>query len=207
MAVDIYDKQGSRIAVNGEIESKLMSSKDQDHDGNEIKVKLGLELESQFTDSASGFAKFEHETELHGGEGDKSNESKNNLAFAGLKYDTHHIDYGRNYGVIYDVDGAQANELPDQVPEEVKEARYHRFMQVQQQISKQRLQEKIGSKIWIMIDELDEQGAVGRSMADAPEIDGVVYLNDEFDVNPGDIFQVLVEHADEYDLWATRHIH
>lgn len=80
-------------------------------------------------------------------------------------------------------------------------------MQVQQQISKQRLQEKIGSKIWIMIDELDEQGAVGRSMADAPEIDGVVYLNAEFDVNPGDIIQVLVEHADEYDLWATRHIH
>lgn len=105
------------------------------------------------------------------------------------------------------VDGAQANELPDQVPEEVKEARYHRFMQVQQQISKQRLQEKVGSKIWIMIDELDEQGAVGRSMADAPEIDGVVYLNGEFDVNPGDIFQVLVEYADEYDLWATRHIH
>ncbi|MDR5614837.1 MAG: porin [Arsenophonus sp.] len=103
MAVDIYDKQGSRIAVNGEIESKLMSSKDQDQDGNEIKVKLGLELESQLTDSASGFAKFEHETELHGGEGDKSNESKNNLAFAGLKYDTHHIDFGRNYGVIFDV--------------------------------------------------------------------------------------------------------
>lgn len=103
MAVDIYDKQGSRITVNGEIESKLMSSKDQDQDGNEIKVKLGLELESQLTDSASGFAKFEHETELHGGEGDKSNESKNNLAFAGLKYDTHHIDFGRNYGVIFDV--------------------------------------------------------------------------------------------------------
>lgn len=103
MAVDVYDKQGSRIAVNGEIESKLMSSKDKDQDGNEIKVKLGLELDSQFTDSASGFAKFEHEIELHGGEGDKSNESKNNLAFTGLKYATHHIDYGRNYGVIYDV--------------------------------------------------------------------------------------------------------
>lgn len=101
----------------------------------------------------------------------------------------------------------QANELSDQVPEEVKEARYHRFMQVQQQISKQRLQEKIGSKIWVMIDVLDEQGAVGRSMADAPEIDGVVYLNGEFDVNPGDIFQVLVEHASEYELCATRHIH
>lgn len=103
MAADVYDKQGNRIAVNGEIESKLMNSKDKDQDGNEIKVKLGLELDSQFTDSASGFAKFEHEIELHGAEGDKSNESKNNLAFAGLKYVTHHIHYGRNYGVIYDV--------------------------------------------------------------------------------------------------------
>ncbi|WGL98883.1 30S ribosomal protein S12 methylthiotransferase RimO [Arsenophonus sp. aPb] len=105
------------------------------------------------------------------------------------------------------VDGAQANALPDQVPEEIKEARYHRFMQVQQQISQQRLQQKVGSKIWIIIDELDDQGAVGRSMADAPEIDGVVYLNGEFNVKPGDIVQVYVEHADEYDLWATRHIH
>ncbi|HGJ5864682.1 MAG TPA: 30S ribosomal protein S12 methylthiotransferase RimO [Arsenophonus nasoniae] len=105
------------------------------------------------------------------------------------------------------VDGAQANALPDQVPEEIKETRYHRFMQVQQQISQQRLQEKVGSKIWVIIDELDDQGAVGRSMADAPEIDGVVYLNGEFNVKPGDIVQVFVEHADEYDLWATRHIH
>lgn len=105
------------------------------------------------------------------------------------------------------VDGAQANALPDQVPEEIKETRYHRFMQVQQQISQQRLQEKVGSKIWVIIDELDDQGAVGRSMADGPEIDGVVYLNGEFNVKPGDIVQVFVEHADEYDLWATRHIH
>ncbi|HGJ5891061.1 MAG TPA: 30S ribosomal protein S12 methylthiotransferase RimO [Arsenophonus apicola] len=105
------------------------------------------------------------------------------------------------------IDGAQANALPDQVPEEIKEARYHRFMQVQQQISQQRLLQKVGSKIWIIIDELDDQGAVGRSMADAPEIDGVVYLNGEFNVKPGDIVQVYVEHADEYDLWATRHIH
>lgn len=59
------------------------------------------------------------------------------------------------------VDGAQANALPDQVPEEIKETRYHRFMQVQQQISPQRLQEKVGSKIWVIIDEPDDQGAVG----------------------------------------------
>ena len=106
------------------------------------------------------------------------------------------------------VDGEQANTLPDQVPEEIKEIRYYRFMQLQQQISKQRLQEKVGSKIWIIIDEVDDEGAVGRSMAtNAPEIDGVVYLNGEFDVKLGDIIQALVEHAGEYDLWATRYIH
>ncbi|MFV9997622.1 MAG: porin [Arsenophonus endosymbiont of Dermacentor nuttalli] len=92
MAVEIYDKQGSQIVVNGEIESKLTSSKDQQQGGNEIKLKLGLELASQFSDSVSGFARFEHETALRErGEGDKNNESKNNLVFAGLKYNTHHI--------------------------------------------------------------------------------------------------------------------
>lgn len=101
------------------------------------------------------------------------------------------------------VDGAQANELADQVPEEVKEERYHRFMQLQQQISTERLQEKIGKVLLVMIDEVDEEGAIGRSMADAPEIDGAVYLNEQFDVEPGQIVRVLIEHADEYDLWGT----
>ncbi|MDC7897851.1 radical SAM protein, partial [Escherichia coli] len=101
------------------------------------------------------------------------------------------------------VEGAKANELSDQVPEEVKEERYHRFMQLQQQISTERLQEKIGKVLPVIIDEVDEEGAIGRSMADAPEIDGAVYLNEQFDVEPGQIVRVLIEHADEYDLWGT----
>ncbi|MGJ7471519.1 30S ribosomal protein S12 methylthiotransferase RimO [Kosakonia cowanii] len=102
------------------------------------------------------------------------------------------------------VEGATANELADQVPEEVKEERWNRFMQLQQRISAERLQEKIGREILVMIDEVDEEGAIGRSMADAPEIDGAVYLNGETNVKPGDIVRVKVESADEYDLWGTR---
>ena len=99
------------------------------------------------------------------------------------------------------VEGATANELADQVPEEVKEERWNRFMQLQQQISAERLQEKVGREILVIIDEVDEEGAIGRSMADAPEIDGAVYLNGETSVKPGDIVRVKVENADEYDLW------
>ena len=76
-------------------------------------------------------------------------------------------------------------------------------MQLQQQISTQRLQDKIDSTILVIIDEVDDEGAVGRSMADAPEIDGMVYLNGEFNVKAGDIVKVKVEHADEYDLWGS----
>ena len=102
------------------------------------------------------------------------------------------------------VEGATANELADQVLEEVKEERWNRFMQLQQRISAERLQEKIGREILVMIDEVDEEGAIGRSMADAPEIDGAVYLNGDTNVKPGDIVRVKVENADEYDLWGTR---
>ncbi|MGM3174216.1 30S ribosomal protein S12 methylthiotransferase RimO [Dickeya lacustris] len=102
------------------------------------------------------------------------------------------------------VEGARANELPNQVPEEIKEDRYHRFMQVQQQISSQRLQAKIGRTLTVLIDEVDEEGAIGRSVADAPEIDGAVYLNGETGVKVGDWVTVKIEHADEYDLWGTR---
>ncbi len=86
----------------------------------------------------------------------------------------------------------------------MKQERYDRFMQLQQQISAERLQEKIGREIMVIIDEVDEEGAIGRSMADAPEIDGAVYLNGESNVKPGDVLRVKVEHADEYDLWASR---
>ncbi|OMQ23037.1 30S ribosomal protein S12 methylthiotransferase RimO [Serratia oryzae] len=102
------------------------------------------------------------------------------------------------------VEGAAANELADQVPEEVKEERYHRFMQLQQQISAQRLQDKIGRELLVLIDEVDEEGAIGRSMADAPEIDGAVYLNGETGVKVGEIVKVKIENADEYDLWGSK---
>ena len=101
------------------------------------------------------------------------------------------------------VEGAAANQLADQIPEAIKQERFHRFMQLQQTISTQKLQNKIGKTLSVLIDEVDEEGAIGRSMADAPEIDGVVYLNEEKDVKVGDIVQVNIEHSDEYDLWGT----
>ncbi|MDQ2078520.1 30S ribosomal protein S12 methylthiotransferase RimO [Marinimicrobium sp. ABcell2] len=100
------------------------------------------------------------------------------------------------------VDGAAANELPDPVPEEIKQERYDRFMQVQQKISAARLQLKVGRTLEVLIDEVDEEGAIGRSYADAPEIDGLVYLNGEQSLQPGDKVLVTIEHADEYDLWG-----
>ena len=101
------------------------------------------------------------------------------------------------------VEGAAANKLANQVPDEIKQQRFDRFMQLQQKISMQKLQAKIGKTLAVIIDEVDEEGAIGRSMSDAPEIDGVVYLNEEKDVNVGDIVQVTIEHSDEYDLWGT----
>jgi ribosomal protein S12 methylthiotransferase len=100
------------------------------------------------------------------------------------------------------VKGAAANALPDPVPEEVKQQRWDRFMALQQQISADRLQAKIGRTIEILIDSVDEQGAIGRSSADAPEIDGKVYLDGITDLNPGDFVEAEVTGADEYDLWA-----
>src|SRR5690625_7839642 len=73
-------------------------------------------------------------------------------------------------------------------------------MQVQQKISAARLQQKIGRTLEVLIDEVDHEGAIGRSYADAPEIDGLVYLNGEQSLQPGDKVKVLIEHADEYDL-------
>ncbi|MGI5309725.1 30S ribosomal protein S12 methylthiotransferase RimO [Rheinheimera sp. WS51] len=102
------------------------------------------------------------------------------------------------------VEGAKANELPDPVSAEVMEERYHRFMQTQQEISSARLQAKKGKTIKVLIDEVDEEGAIGRSFADAPEIDGAVYLNGLTHVKPGDIINAVVEEADEYDLWASQ---
>ncbi|MCR8921435.1 30S ribosomal protein S12 methylthiotransferase RimO [Dasania sp. GY-MA-18] len=100
------------------------------------------------------------------------------------------------------VDGATANELPEHVPEDVQQERWERFMQTQQRISTARLQARIGQEMEVLIDEVDEQGAVGRCYADAPEIDGKVYLDGFTDTFPGDALLVTITGADEYDLWA-----
>ncbi|MGD9828915.1 MAG: 30S ribosomal protein S12 methylthiotransferase RimO [Hyphomicrobiaceae bacterium] len=100
------------------------------------------------------------------------------------------------------VAGAAANALPGAVPDEVKEDRWHRFMAAQQEISRRRLAAKIGRSIEVIIDEVDEEGAIGRSIWDAPEIDGAVYLNAESGLAVGQIVRASVAHADEYDLWA-----
>ena len=101
------------------------------------------------------------------------------------------------------VGGAAANELPDPVPDEIKEERYERFMLHQQAISRQRLAARVGQEIEVLIDSVDEAGAVGRSSADAPEIDGRVYIDGATDLQPGDLLRVTVREADDYDLWAA----
>ncbi len=105
------------------------------------------------------------------------------------------------------VDGASANALPDQVPEEVKQERLARFMEVQERISAAKLQSKIGTMQTVLVDQLveDEEGnieAIGRTKADAPEIDGVVYLADAEGLNPGDFVEVEIYDADGHDLWG-----
>ena len=106
------------------------------------------------------------------------------------------------------VEGAPANDLPDPVPDDVKKDRYERFMAVQQEISAARLQRKIGTQIEVLIDEVVDEGAVARSWADAPEIDGRVFVDREYldgfeDLQPGDTLLVEVIDADEYDMWAV----
>ena len=100
------------------------------------------------------------------------------------------------------VAGAASQDLDGQVGEEVKAERYHRLMSVQQEVSRALLEDKVGRVIDVIIDEVDEEGAIGRSRGDAPEIDGNVFLNGETDVASGDIVQVEIAHGDEYDLWG-----
>ncbi|NQX88171.1 MAG: 30S ribosomal protein S12 methylthiotransferase RimO [Halioglobus sp.] len=100
------------------------------------------------------------------------------------------------------VRGARANALPDHIPEEVKQDRWERFMSLQQQISAAKLQDKVGRTIAVLVDEVDERGAIGRSSADAPEIDGRVFLEGLTTAKPGDFVHAMVTGADAYDLWA-----
>src|SRR5690606_32474945 len=96
-----------------------------------------------------------------------------------------------------------SNALANHVPKAVTEERWHRFMQVQQAISAARLKQKIGQTIPVLIDEIGANGIVGRSQADAPDIDGVVHVTTERRLLPGHIIQVRVDSADEYDLHGT----
>jgi len=101
------------------------------------------------------------------------------------------------------VEGAAANAIENPVPKEVKEARLEEFMTRQAAISTDRLAGKVGQNIDVIIDQVDQEGAIGRSKADAPEIDGLVYLNEETNHQLGDIVTVKVHASDEHDLWAN----
>ncbi|WP_072746964.1 30S ribosomal protein S12 methylthiotransferase RimO [Oceanicella actignis] len=101
------------------------------------------------------------------------------------------------------VAGARANDLPDHVPEEVKEERYARFMEVAQRISAEKLAARVGARRKAIVDSVDEQGAVCRTISDAPEIDGELFIDEGFEaLSPGDIVTVEIDEASEYDLWG-----
>lgn len=105
------------------------------------------------------------------------------------------------------VEGAQANELSDPVPEEIKQARYERLMELQATISANRLAKKVGSTQTILIDEIDEQGPIGRSKGDAPDIDGMVFIVNSSEaqleqLEPGQHVEVKIIDSNQYDLFA-----
>ncbi|MEX0284371.1 MAG: 30S ribosomal protein S12 methylthiotransferase RimO [Paracoccaceae bacterium] len=101
------------------------------------------------------------------------------------------------------VDGARSNDLPDHVPEEVKQDRWERFMAVAQQISAEKLEAKVGQQMEVIVDEVDDEAATCRTQADAPEIDGNLFIDEGFEgLKPGQIVTVEVEEAGDYDLWG-----
>ena len=101
------------------------------------------------------------------------------------------------------VAGARSNALPDHVPEEVKQERWERFMEKAQAISEGKLAQKVGRRLQVLVDEVDAEGATCRTMADAPEIDGNLFIDEGFEaLKPGDLAMVEVEEAGEYDLWG-----
>lgn len=101
------------------------------------------------------------------------------------------------------VEGAVANALPDPVSPEVQQERLARLMLLQEKISAERLKNKIGKTLMVLVDEVDEEGAIARSFADAPEIDGLVYITDGYDLNVGDRVKVKISHSDTHDLWGA----
>jgi ribosomal protein S12 methylthiotransferase len=105
------------------------------------------------------------------------------------------------------VEGATANALADPVPDELREERRGRVMELQEKISRQRLQAKVGKRLRVLIDAVDRNGGTGRSSADAPEIDGVVFVKPPYEPNRklhvGEFVEVTVTGADAHDLWAS----
>lgn len=103
------------------------------------------------------------------------------------------------------VAGARATALPDHLPEEVKQNRWERFMQKAQQISEAKLAKKLGQQLQVIVDDVDDEAATCRTMADAPEIDGNLFIDSNFeDLTIGDIITVKVDEAGAYDLWGQR---
>ena len=103
------------------------------------------------------------------------------------------------------VAGARATALPDHLPEEVKQNRWERFMQKAQQISEAKLAKKMGQELQVIVDDVDDEAATCRTMADAPEIDGNLFIDSNFeDLTIGDIITVKVDEAGAYDLWGQR---
>lgn len=102
------------------------------------------------------------------------------------------------------VKGAAANALPDHVTPEIQQERLERLMQLQETISEQRLAAQKGRQLRVLVDTVDEEGAIARSYADAPEIDGVVYISDASTLQPGDWADVRVIDTDIHDLWAEK---
>src|SRR5512139_1466896 len=100
------------------------------------------------------------------------------------------------------VEGAVANELPDHVPPEIQQERLERLMGLQSEISAEKLTRKVGKTLRVLVDEVDDEGAVARSAADAPEIDGMVYIEDGQDLQVGQFVNVRITDSDEHDLWA-----
>ncbi|MEO0915279.1 MAG: 30S ribosomal protein S12 methylthiotransferase RimO, partial [Pseudomonadota bacterium] len=103
-----------------------------------------------------------------------------------------------------DVKGARANALPDHVPEDIKQDRFERFMAKAQAISAAKLEAKVGQRLDVIVDSVEEDGATCRTKADAPEIDGNLFIDEGFErLKPGEIVEVLVDEASEYDLWGA----
>jgi ribosomal protein S12 methylthiotransferase len=100
------------------------------------------------------------------------------------------------------VEGAAANDLPDHIPPEEQNERLARLMQLQEEISTEKLERKVGREIQVLVEEVDEEGAIARSAADAPEIDGMVYIDNGQELEVGEFVTVRVTDSDVHDLWA-----